>query len=198
MTIKYEIEFFSDWHLSSGLSVAGDVDAAVIKTEDNMPYIPGKTLKGMLRHAADSILAYTQEYEGIKEYEGINEAFVEKVFGLKTAPNDDVEKTGQCFFSNAYLPDDLQKVIQQNKQESFLYRKISSTAIDSATGIAENQTLRKIEVCIPLVLSAYIADVAEEDEAKIKLLFQLVKRMGLQRHRGFGRCAFRACESVAD
>jgi hypothetical protein len=58
--------------------------------------------------------------------------------------------------------------------------------------------LRKIEVCIPLVLSAYIADVAEEDEAKIKLLFQLVKRMGLQRHRGFGRCAFRACDSVVD
>lgn len=191
MKIVYEIEFFSDWHLSSGLSVAGDVDAAVIKTEDNMPYIPGKTLKGMLRHAADSILAYS------KEYEGINKAFVEKVFGLKTAPNDEVEKTGQCFFSNAYLPDDLQSAIKQKQQQDFLYRKISSTAID-AKGIAQNQTLRKIEVCIPLVLSAYIADVAEEDEAKIKLLFQLVKRMGLQRHRGFGRCAFRACDSVVD
>jgi CRISPR/Cas system CSM-associated protein Csm3 (group 7 of RAMP superfamily) len=188
MDIHYQIEFFSDWHLSSGLSVAGDVDTAVIKAENGLPYIPGKTLKGMLRHAADMILAYQTDYQGI------NADFVKKVFGLKTDPNnpkdDDKEAVGQCFFSDAHLSSELQNSIIKAEQQPFLYRKISSTAIDAATGIAKNQTLRKMEAAVPLVLSAYIADVAKDDEAKFNILFQLVKRMGLQRHRGFGRCQF--------
>lgn len=196
MNIQYQVEFFSDWHLSSGLSVAGDVDTAVIKDENNLPYIPGKTLKGMLRHAAKIANTFQPDL--------IDQAFINRAFGLEQpvfsgenkATDDDLAEldsknaTGQCFFSNAYLPDELQNSIKAQKQQPFLYRKISSTAIDNTTGIAKNQTLRKMETVVPLVLSAYIADVTEEDKPKFKILFQLVKHMGLQRHRGFGRCLF--------
>ena len=50
-TIKYEIEFFSNWHCGSGLAAGADVDALVIKDQEGLPYIPGRTLKGLLREA---------------------------------------------------------------------------------------------------------------------------------------------------
>lgn len=186
--ISYQIEFFSDWHLGSGLSIAGDVDAAVLKDDETgLPYIPGKTLKGMLRHAADTILAF-------QSTSVITEDFVQDAFGLKTSPNEaedeDKEKGGQCFFSNAYLCTDLQENIKEEKNASFLYRKIASTSICEETGIAKSQSLRKTEVTVPVVLYAYIGDVKEDWTEQFQLLFKMVKRMGLERHRGLGRCEF--------
>ena len=54
-TIKYEIEFFSNWHCGSGLAAGADVDALVIKDNNGLPYVPGRTLKGLLRDAATNL-----------------------------------------------------------------------------------------------------------------------------------------------
>ena len=50
--ITFKITFFSEWHCGSGLSSGSDLDALVIKDKDNFPFIPGKTLKGLIREAA--------------------------------------------------------------------------------------------------------------------------------------------------
>ena len=46
-TIDYTICFFSPWHCGSGTSAGADVDELVVKDKNGMPYIPGKTLKGL-------------------------------------------------------------------------------------------------------------------------------------------------------
>ena len=53
-TIDYTICFFSPWHCGSGTSAGADVDELVVKDKNGMPYIPGKTLKGLIREAVDN------------------------------------------------------------------------------------------------------------------------------------------------
>lgn len=177
--IIYQIEFFSDWHIGSGLSVAGDVDMAVLKDENKLPYIPGKTLKGLLRHAAETISQFQNN--------GLDN-LIKEAFGLKTEPNSDEESLGQCFFSNAYLSSELQNQIGDSTD--YLYRKIASTKIDNKTGTAVDKSLRKMEVTIPLVLVAEISELKEEWGVHFEKVFKMMKRLGGSRHRGFGRCEF--------
>ena len=55
MDITYTIEFFSYWHCGSGLSAGADVDSLVIKDAKGMPFVPGKTIKGLIREAAETL-----------------------------------------------------------------------------------------------------------------------------------------------
>ena len=49
--IEYTITFLSDWHAGSGLSSGAEADAVVIKDSNNLPYLPGKTIKGLVKDA---------------------------------------------------------------------------------------------------------------------------------------------------
>jgi CRISPR/Cas system CSM-associated protein Csm3 (group 7 of RAMP superfamily) len=49
--IEYTITFLSDWHAGSGLSSGAEADAVVIKDAKNLPYLPGKTIKGLVKDA---------------------------------------------------------------------------------------------------------------------------------------------------
>ena len=81
-TIKYEIEFFSNWHCGSGLAAGADVDALVIKDNNGLPYVPGRTLKGLLREAATILFA--------------DKELIGTIFGISGDKKD--HKTG-CSFS---------------------------------------------------------------------------------------------------
>jgi CRISPR/Cas system CSM-associated protein Csm3 (group 7 of RAMP superfamily) len=61
MRINYKIEFYSYWHSGSGLSIAAGADLRVNKDKDGLPFIPGKTLKGLLREAAENLLLVNPE-----------------------------------------------------------------------------------------------------------------------------------------
>ena len=58
MDINYEIHFHSYWHCSSGLSAGADIDTLVLKNADNLPYVPGRTMKGLVRDAINDICAF--------------------------------------------------------------------------------------------------------------------------------------------
>ena len=51
--IKYKITFLTDWHCGSGLAAGADVDALVVKDKERLPYVPGKTMKGLVREAVE-------------------------------------------------------------------------------------------------------------------------------------------------
>ncbi len=53
MDIRYKIQFHTFWHCGSGLASGADADLLVIKDKDGIPYVPGKTVKGLLREAFD-------------------------------------------------------------------------------------------------------------------------------------------------
>ena len=71
MNIKYKIKFYSDWHCGSGLSSGADLDLLVIKDKDGLPFVPGKTIKGLLLEAVEEI----NELSGQKFNADIQEVF---------------------------------------------------------------------------------------------------------------------------
>ncbi len=125
MRIDYSIEFFSYWHCGSGLAAGADVDELAIKDGDGLPYVPGRTVKGLLRDAAES-LARAGAVDG---------AFIPEVFGV----SGDEEGHGQrslASFSDATLSEREREVITEGKLQDGLFASVSSTAIGD-DGIAK-------------------------------------------------------------
>lgn len=187
--IKYQIEFFSDWHIGSGLSIAGDADAAVLKDSKGQPYIPGKTLKGMFRDAAEQLLEFKEKDS--PEHTAW-QSFIEEVFGKRVNAGEHEGTAGQCFFSSATLSSQLQELFdEESSLKEGLYRSISSTAISYETGVAKEHSLRKVEVCAPMVLEGEIeGEILAKHKDKLERCSKMIKQMGLSRHRGLGRVQF--------
>ena len=170
-TIKYEIEFFSNWHCGSGLAAGADVDALVIKDSHGLPYVPGRTLKGLLREAASTL----SEDQGV----------IDKIFGISGDKDD--HKTGASFFGNATLPSAEYQYILEQGLAPHLFQSFASTKIDE-NGIAKDNSLRKTETVVPCKLEGEILNVPEGAEQILEDAMRYVKRMGTGRNRGFGRC----------
>lgn len=175
--INYTIKFFSDWHVGSGLDAGRNADALVIKTKNNLPMIPGKTIKGLFRDA----LMDLADIGRIEEDEII------EIFGSKSDAKTTQE--GSAFFSNATLPTAEVLAINANQLAPFLYRNLASTRINKS-GVAETGSLRSIEVCIPLQLEGYITLKNEGTSSKLEKAAKFIRYLGVQRNRGLGRCQF--------
>ncbi len=189
-TINYTIQFYSEWHAGSGLTSGSDLSALVIKDKNGLPYIPGRTLKGLLREAAEDLMAFGK----------CDSEFVKNVFGLPTditktsevdAEEEKPTEKGNCFFSNATLSEDMKMVVAENKLSKFFYRSVASTEIKE-TGVAQKGSLRTMETTIPCTLYAEITEFPDNPKSKeqIEYCLQWVKRLGQNRHRGLGRCQF--------
>ena len=47
--IEIQLTFCSDWHIGTGGGVPGVSDRAILRDEKGFLYIPGRTLRGILR-----------------------------------------------------------------------------------------------------------------------------------------------------
>ncbi len=186
MTIKYKIEFHSDWHCGSGLAAGADVDALVIKDKNNMPYVPGKTIKGLVREAIEEI-RHLQSNNDVSD--------IDVAFGFFK----DKEKMGRgnLFFTNAELPVEEYHAIVSNKASHFLFRSISNTAIGN-NGIAKDNSLRKTQVVVPCTLHGEILNIPDTLVSELETSFGFIKRLGQMRNRGYGRCTISVIEKKGD
>ena len=188
MNIHYKIEFFTDWHCGSGLSAGVDLDALVVKDKNHLPFIPGKTIKGLIREAVEELdrLSETQQIDAIK-----------KAFGFfsKDENKREIEAVkGECFFTNATVPPVLANAVISEKTAKYFYRTISSTKINN-DGVAEEHSLRKMQVTIPCCLEGKIINIPDKSMAEIlKNGLRFIKRLGQNRNRGLGRCVITVIE----
>lgn len=172
----YKIHFYSDWHCGSGLAAGADVDALVIKDKLGMPFIPGKTIKGLVREALEDIMHFkNQKYEDL-----LNQA-------LGYFDRKETVVKGKCFFSDAVLDTNLYNLIHSQNLQNGFYRSISSTSIKE-NGVARPNSLRRIQVTIPCELYGEVLNVPEEFVLHLTKAFGYIKRIGLNRNRGLGRC----------
>jgi len=74
-----------------------------------------------------------------------------------------------------------------------LFEIISATKIDD-NGIAADNSLRDIEVVLPISLKGEIQNVSGEIAQNLKRALEMIKRIGLNRNRGLGRCEFKVKE----
>jgi len=163
--MKYKIEFFDYWHLGSGTSAGAKLDSLVIK-DNELPYLPGKTIKGLLRDMVEEI----------------DSSKIATIFGSE---GSDISKN---YFSNATLSDATKKELLKNKHLiKHLYSAITSTKIEK-NGIAKDMSLREIEVVVPLTLYGEIEAVDKVTEELLENAMGMIKQIGLNRNRGLGRC----------
>lgn len=182
-TIKFSIQFYGYWHIGSGLSGGTKADNLVLKDRHNLPYIPGKTIKGLFRHAAEELANLSESY--------LNNDIVQKAFGSFGYQEESASK---LFFSDAQLAlTDAKEIISQNLSQS-LYEVISSTKIDEF-GVAEDKSLRQMEVTVPLTLYGFITDFESKYYDLLAKSAPMVKYLGLNRNRGLGRCEIKIFES---
>lgn len=176
MEIHYTVEFFSYWHCGSGLSAGADVDALVVKDKDGLPYIPGKTVKGLIREAVEEVAHYRK-----------SEIDTSRIFGF--CDDADNRRQGEAFFSNAELPENDRNKILKGELSEYLFTSLSNTSIGE-DGIAKDHSLRKTEVTLPCILEGKILNVPEDCAKIITDSFGYIKRLGVDRNRGLGRCCF--------
>lgn len=178
--MKLKIKLYSFWATGTG-KAGGSLDSIVLKDKDNLPYIPGKTLKGLLRDA-------------YAEIGGKNE---ETLFGhSKAGVNDYLKKsdlaTGILRFNSAKVLENRSEIIQYS---NFLYHTKTAISLDG-NGQAEHQSVRKNEMTIPIALEVdlYYKNIIPEEKDNLKYTEEIIKAckmlrlLGEKRYRGLGRC----------
>ncbi len=179
--INYTVTFFSDWNCGSGLSAGSESDSKVNKDRAGLPYIPGKTIKGLLKDTAIDL------FEG-DDYSN----FIEACFGNENEKDHNPEKSiNRFFYSNSEFTPEITKYFIDNPEKiRKLYRNIISTSIDEKTGVAKKESLRTMEVVIPLTLTGFISNIPNDYVKQMEDCLKMIKRLGVKRNRGLGRCRF--------
>lgn len=178
MKILYKISFYSYWQVGSGMSKGTETDSVVLKDDNDLPYIPGRTIKGLLKEIAHILFPNDSEF--------IN------YFGRH--PEDDKKTlSGTARFGDAELDAKTVSGIKDNNLSSQLYESKTYTALDENKQ-AEDFSLRTEEVVIPLELFGSIYKIEPGDIEKFKQCFSMLKRLGVKRNRGMGRLKIEFCQ----
>lgn len=187
--LQVQFELFNWWHAGSGEAGPGDLDATVVRDDDGLPYLPGKTVKGLFRDAA---LLIKRAQPGILDEGQWIRLFGPGIEPGAQRPEGDVLE-GALSFTSARLPKAARDWIggENPEYKQGLYEALASTAMKD--GIARVHSLRRIEVALPVTLEAEVE--WEEDgvegidtENILTTSAALIRRLGSHRHRGLGRC----------
>ena len=183
--MKYTITFFSYWRIGTGLG-GGSKDNILMKDDDNLPVIPGKTLKGLIRDAYNE-LGYKNEIE----------IFGQKLSDISEPTNKEELEEGKFYFGSAQLPEDIKSMLANNKSlTKELYDTVTTTRLDKDKQNVDS-ALVKSEVCIPVTLEAEILlkdkyEMSDENlrktEENLAKALKMLRLIGEKRYRGLGRC----------
>ena len=197
-TAIVEIILHGYWHAGSGEGRSADADALVLKDQNGLPWLPGRTLKGLLRDAVRTC----------EEAGAVRAGATDVLFGRETRKGEpDGSVPGRLRVGNAVLSEAVCAAIARSEEKAGLYDTFASTRID-AEGLAEDKTLRTIELAVPVTLWAEVAllapDVPESGAAEdgsealaeewfsvLEKACGVLRRLGSGRNRGLGRCTCR-------
>ncbi|NCS63300.1 MAG: hypothetical protein CO158_00750 [Piscirickettsiaceae bacterium CG_4_9_14_3_um_filter_43_564] len=196
MSYLLTAEFLTYWHIGTGRGSGQNLDALVEKDAHGLPYVPGKTIKGLFRDAF-----YKMDHWQSTQY-------TDFLFGARTAEDKhtrDETTPGRLRFSNLNLIERDYLIQHDNQDDKYegkliphLFQTQASTAIDEKTGSAKEKSLRMIEVVVPANLEGdieYLPSIHDKEQPVslddlTKLLEQaasLITHIGANKNRGMGR-----------
>jgi len=192
--LRFDIQSY--WHAGSGRCDGVLLEAVIHKNPAGLPFLPGRTVKGLLRDAV-----FRAEQWG-----HIPPKTTHCFFGSEAVEDRARFETeaGALGVSDAVLPTDIGTWLSHtaiNPQlRQVLFQQLSANAIDPTTGSAKTHSLRTIEVAIPLPLTARLEVINPtriENWGKgqthwtdcLKPCLSLIRAVGTSRSRGLGRVA---------
>ncbi|MCA6575185.1 MAG: RAMP superfamily protein [Pseudanabaena sp. M57BS1SP1A06MG] len=188
---KLKIKLLSDTTFGRGDGVAGLVDQEVEHDAYGLPYLRGRTLKGLLSEECDNLIHTLVDNQ--KHWQEL----ACKLFGISGSGLDIM---AAVHIGDARLPSDLQQAVAHEIQENDLTSQqiLSSlttirkqTAISAETGVAEAKSLRSARVVIrDLEFTSdllFETETVEEDMLTLLAIGTLsLRHLGSGRNRGRG------------
>jgi CRISPR/Cas system CMR subunit Cmr4 (Cas7 group RAMP superfamily) len=195
-TLTFDLQ--SNWHIGSGKEAGAYADSLTIKADHGLPFLPGKSIKGLLRDAF-TIAQANAWCDEIEENHAIDDMLL-VIFGSE---GQGPESQGMIQLSSATLSfDEIAYFKQQTNAKSHLFRVIQSTKIDHETGVAAEGSLRSMEVSVPMTLTcelelnsshaAFSPDLEKSFLPLLNACCGLILELGAKRHRGLGQVIVRA------
>jgi CRISPR/Cas system CSM-associated protein Csm3 (group 7 of RAMP superfamily) len=201
---KMQIRLLSDTTFGSGDGVAGIIDREVEKDSDGMPYLRGRTLKGLLCEEADNLIATISENSIQRQWLAI----ADLLFGQ---PGSTLETQSLMYVGDACLPKALReaiaasvaaKKITQDEVLNALTTVRRQTAIDENLGVAADGSLRAFRVI--LREEEFTANLWFHEKPQPAMLTLLtvsvlaLRRAGSSRNRGLGHVQCRLFQDRQD
>lgn len=153
---RLHLDFINYWHAGSGRSSGYHLDALCERDDCQLPVLPGRQLKGLLRHAVHRAEAWGWLSE-LALPAGPLASHEELLFGSRShSESRSATQPGLLRVDTARLPDaELQWLAhtEQTELREELFGELFSTAINEQ-GSAQRYSLRGLQVCIPLRLQA--------------------------------------------
>lgn len=183
---KLNFDIQSEWHVGAGREGGAYADSLVYKDNQGLPLLPGKSIKGLIRHAFSEALDY--RWLGNED----KNAVLNELFGSEGTEGGELSNQGLLHFSSATLSPSEQAYFSEHQTAiRHLYRVRHSTAIEQTTGVAKETSLRTMEVTIPMQLSAPLTLQATPEQTVkytqwFKAVLPLVCALGGKRRRGLG------------
>lgn len=184
---KLVVEIGSYWHAGAGQGDRYRADAVVMK-EHGLPVLPGRHLGGLIAHEVRLLEAIAAVSSGA-------------LAGLcgggqrHDRPSRFESTLGTFSVDSARLPAPWPAWVrglepaEQARQTAPFYRTLGSTRL--VDGVAKDETLRKIEVAVPLTLEASVSLWAPQWKAALEAAVSMVQFVGAMRTRGLGRARLR-------
>lgn len=147
---QFQIELLSDTTFGRGDGVAGLVDQEIEYDRYGLPYLRGRTLKGLLSEECDNLISQLSD-QATQNYWG---QVACQLFGKAGSGLDAIAK---IHFGDACLPNDLcTAVAYEVEAEHFTRAEIldslttirRQTAISTKTGVADEGSLRSLRVAL--------------------------------------------------
>lgn len=212
--LAYRLTFDSPFHCGTGLP-KGLIDRAVARDGEKYLYVPGSTIKGILREHCEVVArAHGLSVRDPHDENAAIKAFthgpdiVERIFGSR-------RREGCLFFDNATMPLDQREFFDgPKKQKAHLFMQTETraqTAISRRTRTVKQGALYTSEfgvsdLCFDGKIHGILMGVANElsDLPGPYSLFLLIaglraaQRIGANRSVGIGRCRFSISELTVD
>lgn len=191
-----KIDLLSDTTLGRGDGIAGIVDAEVQHDAYGLPYLSGKTLKGLLAATCAEVLTALESAKP-----GQISAWQQSAQQLFGAPGSRAEQMSGLHVGDAKLPQSLQQAVaydidrriwQRDEVLASLTSLRHQTAMDAETGAPLKETLRTVRVILRdtnFVAQLDFVDAAPSPNmlALLAACVKALRRAGTERNRGRGR-----------
>lgn len=187
LEISGVIESLTGLHIGGGSQFAaiGAVDSVVIKDiQDDLPMIPGSSLKGKLR----SLLSKQLSFGNLPKEHNKDDDRIKRLFGYAESKNP---KTSRIYFSDIFMSEESREELENSDMDATEI-KFENTIIRS-TGVANprqiERAIKGIRYDMSLIYNIENESEIEEDFKLLKMAFKLLKYdyLGANGSRGYGR-----------
>ena len=183
-----QVKFESDWHIGSGAGAHDGIDRGVVRDHDGLPFVPAKSMTGMMRDALEEItFGLSNNWPD----------WVDLIFGNQPATTGTGAKIAPNSAAVSIRPLRLSQSLQFELNDQVLARATTfvkpGVSIDQKSKTAKDDHLSFTEMSRPSVLTGdVVIDIAPEFEPLVLALLcasaSFIENIGGNRRKGAGKC----------